>query len=85
MWLLQEGCSPPMARCLFRRCRSAGHKRRVPVAVHHLGREEWLAIDNNKSLSVTIEECPRPAIAPAGVDGLGCCLIAALIAWLGPI
>lgn len=48
MGLLQEGSSPPMARRLFRRGRGGGHKRRVPVAVHHGGRERSrvLAIDN---------------------------------------
>jgi hypothetical protein len=60
VWLLQEGCPPPMARCLFRRRRSAGHKRRIPVAVHHVGRKVRLLAIDNLSLSVMIEQCPWP-------------------------
>jgi hypothetical protein len=57
VWLLQERCSPPMARRLFRRRRSAGNKRRIPVAVHHVGREGRLLTIDNLSLSVMIEQC----------------------------
>jgi hypothetical protein len=46
-----------MARWVLRRRRSARHKRRVPVAVHHVGREGWLTIDS-KWMSVIIGQSP---------------------------
>jgi len=80
MWLLQEGRSPPMTRCLFRRHRSAGrYKRRVPVAVHHLGRGMLLTI-GTKSLS-GIEQYPWPIWSWRA----WLVSIAALITWPGPI